>query len=136
MKIEKSKVIRVLVAHEQCSYVELMRSVAEMNSHIYDMELIHAPTRDLALELHATKNPSIVLLDAHLPEQGGLSLIEEFRKQGTPIVVTSTFNSQEIEESAMQYGATGYCALSDDPEILDIVLLQIADYAVEIEHFH
>ncbi|MGB9903141.1 MAG: response regulator [Desulfotomaculales bacterium] len=69
-----------------------------------------AKTGQEALTLIKKEIPSLALLDVYLPDEGGVKILQEIRKQGLPtdvILVTAAHDSETIQNS-FRYGAVDY----------------------------
>jgi NarL family two-component system response regulator YdfI len=74
------------------------------------------------LDLIATEDPDLVVLDLAMPRMDGLEVLEELRRRNRdrPVVVFSGFTSNEVVAKALALGAVDYIKKGTD-------LQQIAD---------
>ena len=63
-----------------------------------------------ALDLLATEQPALVILDVHLPRINGLELLRQFRQRDrqTPVLMISAEDQASIQDRAMSAGATAF----------------------------
>jgi DNA-binding response OmpR family regulator len=63
-----------------------------------------------ALDLLATEQPALVILDVHLPRINGLELLRQFRRRDcrTPVLMISAEDHASIQDRAMSEGATAF----------------------------
>jgi DNA-binding response OmpR family regulator len=63
-----------------------------------------------ALDLFATEQPALVILDVHLPRINGLELLRQFRQRDrqTPVLMISAEDQASIQDRAMSAGATAF----------------------------
>ena len=74
----------------------------------------------LVLFLHKNLSTELVLLDLNLPDQDGLELIPQIRKQfkGVKIMVLTSYSDYKFVGQALKNGADGYIVKSNDPSDL------------------
>jgi two-component system response regulator MprA len=74
-----------------------------------------------ALDLLATAQPVLVILDVHLPRMSGLRVLHEFRRHDlhSPVLMVSSDDQASLEGQAMSDGA---CAFLHKPIPLDLLL--------------
>jgi DNA-binding NarL/FixJ family response regulator len=77
--------------------------------------VIEATTVREALQMMKTADISLYLLDIQLPDGSGLDLILRIKRVDphTPVVVLSTYDSEEFQQVAFQYGATQFYSKRD-----------------------
>lgn len=134
---QPSAQVRLLVIDESPWYYGVLEQHAEMCEHEFRIECSYAESSAKALDLVATWNPSVVLIDAHLCESNVFSLLAELVQQAVAgIVMTSDASSVEIEKSALEYGADGYMPKVSDPDDLDHVLRYLTSLSTVLPHEH
>ena len=116
------KIVRLLVVDDQQTYYNLLRDYVDMCSHEYQIECAYAANGQQAINLCNSWHPSIVLLDAHLPDVNGFGLLEKMIEGVASIVITSSSHSHAIEEAAKNRGANGYLPKTDNFDDLEYVL--------------
>ena len=134
--MEGKKEVRVLVVDEGSAYFELICEHAEMNDHYFSINCAHVENGEEVLEKIRTFAPTIILLDAHIPDVNCFEILERCKEGLAPIIVTSDNCSPEIEVSARMNGASGYVTKSTNPEHLDALIFQIATLSPESESTH
>ena len=74
----------------------------------------------LLLFLHKNLGTELVLLDLNLPDQDGLELIPQIRRQfkGIKIIVLTSYSDYKFVGQALKNGADGYILKSNEPEDL------------------
>jgi DNA-binding NtrC family response regulator len=123
------KSLKLLVVNDQLGYIDQLSDHAEMNDHLYDIELKIAESMDRVYQLISYWRPSVILLDAHVFGVNCFELLQQIKDGFIPVVVTSQHNSTEIEQSALENGAALYLSTGEDPEIIENLLEQIASLA-------
>jgi DNA-binding NarL/FixJ family response regulator len=100
--------LRVLIADDEDDVRELL---AEMIRREPDLELV-AATRNAAEAIEAAERerPDVAIIDAHMPEGGGVHALKEMalRVPETATVVLSAFDSQSKVVEHLDAGALAY----------------------------
>jgi|tagenome__1003787_1003787.scaffolds.fasta_scaffold20693195_2 DNA-binding NarL/FixJ family response regulator len=100
--------MRVLIADDEDDVRDLL---AEMIRREPDLELV-AATADAAEAIEAAERerPDVAIIDAHMPEGGGVRALKELaaRVPGTATVVLSAFDSQSKVVEHLDAGAIAY----------------------------
>lgn len=135
------KQVRLLVVgdtqlDDNSDYYSHLQEYADLSRHVYDISYQFTASGTKAVELIGSWQPSVILVDAHLEDRHSFDVLQSGIDASVPVVVTSEFNSPEIEESAIANGAAAYLPKSDSPEDLEILLNRIAELAVEIQLKH
>jgi diguanylate cyclase (GGDEF)-like protein len=79
-----------------------------------------------ALDLIASENPDVVLLDLHMPEVSGFDILTLLRRdkryRHTPVIVLTSAAESETKLKALQLGASDFLAKPVDPSELALRL--------------
>jgi len=127
--------VRLLVVDEQESYCELIRKSADIGDMAFEVVCEHAASAAEAIRKIADWEPTVILVDAYLPDMNSLEFLEQCR--GTsPLIVASEHISPSTEESVLSRGASAYIPKTQDPDELDIILQKIAWLAAEYSTTH
>jgi two-component system alkaline phosphatase synthesis response regulator PhoP len=89
-----------------------------------------------ALELLATEQPALVILDVHLPCIGGMDVLREFRQRNrhTPVLMMSADDRASIQDRAMSEGATAFLRKPTSvPLLLRAVRRYLADRNASVD---
>jgi DNA-binding NarL/FixJ family response regulator len=100
--------LRVLIADDEDDVRELL---AEMIRREPDLELVAAASdASEAIEAAERERPDVAIIDAHMPEGGGVRALKELaeRVPGTATVVLSAFDSQSKVVEHLDAGALAY----------------------------
>ena len=83
------------------------RRIIRKNLIALEHEVIEAGTGKVGLELIASANPDVVMLDLIMPVVGGLEVLSELQKQGVeiPILVNTADIQASTYEQCMTLGA-------------------------------
>jgi response regulator RpfG family c-di-GMP phosphodiesterase len=102
------KIFSVLLVEEDSVAANLARDAIE--TAFDDVRVVHAQTARGALELCGTSVWSLVLIDQHLPDGGGMGLLHSIRADGpaTPVVMMTGNGSEALAADAFRKGATDY----------------------------
>lgn len=96
---------KVLLVEDEPQMRRFLR--ASLGSHGY--LLVEAETSREGLQLAASHNPELILLDLGLPDGDGLDLVKQIREWGQiPIIVLSARGREEDKVNALDAGADDY----------------------------
>jgi DNA-binding NarL/FixJ family response regulator len=114
--------LRILIAEDQAL---VRRGTTVLLSMEPDMEVVGQACDGIeAVEMAARLRPDIVLMDLHMPRQGGVAATREITRAlpGTQVLVLTTLNDDETVFEAVRAGAHGYL-LKDvtEQELLDTI---------------
>jgi DNA-binding NarL/FixJ family response regulator len=114
--------IRILIAEDQAL---VRRGTSLLISLEPDMEVVGLACDGIEAVAMAEKlRPDIVLMDLHMPKQGGVAATREITQTlpGTQVLVLTTLNDDETVFDAVRAGALGYL-LKDatEQELLDTI---------------
>ena len=109
--------IRIVIAEDQGMLLGAMKSLLSMED---DMEVVGlAKNGEEAVELVASLQPDICIMDIEMPVKTGLDAAEELRGSDCKIIILTTFARPGYFERARKAGVRGYL-LKDSP-IEDLV---------------
>lgn len=134
--MNEPKRVRLLVIDEHDGYFGLLSQYAEIHAADCEFDLRFAGCRDDALKEIYGWNPSVILLDAHLPDMNGFDFLSECKDGHAPVIVTSDHRSKGIEDAARTKGAMGYLAKSDNPDEMEQLILKLASVSSSSETKH
>jgi DNA-binding NarL/FixJ family response regulator len=100
--------MRILIADDEDDVRDLL---VEMISREPQLELVGAASdAQEAIDLAAKEQPEVALIDAHMPEGGGVRALREIAEKspGTATVVLSAFDSQQKVVEHLDAGALAY----------------------------
>lgn len=84
-----------------------------------DWQVICAPDGDSGLQLAASENPDLILLDIQLPGMDGYEVARRLRAgnrlDGTPIIAVTSYAMPGDRENCLAAGCTGYIEKPIDP---------------------
>jgi DNA-binding NarL/FixJ family response regulator len=114
--------VRILIAEDQAL---VRRGTAVLLSMEPDMEVVGQACDGIeAVEMAKRLAPEIVLMDLHMPRQGGVAATREITRTlpATQVLVLTTMNDDETVFEAVRAGAHGYL-LKDvtEQELLDTI---------------
>ena len=114
--------VRILIAEDQAL---VRRGTAVLLSMEPDMEVVGQACDGIeAVEMAKRLAPEIVLMDLHMPRQGGVAATREITRTlpGTQVLVLTTLHDDETVFQAVRAGALGYL-LKDvtEQELLDTI---------------
>src|SRR5882724_1231483 len=100
--------VRILIAEDQAL---VRRGTVSLLSMEPDMEVVGQACDGIeAVEMARRLTPEIVLMDLHMPRQGGVAATREITRTlpGTQVLVLTTMNDDETVFEAVRAGAHGY----------------------------
>jgi len=114
--------VRILLAEDQAL---VRRGTALLLSMAPDMEVVGQACDGIeAVEMAQRLRPEVVLMDLHMPRQGGVAATREITRTlpGTQVLVLTTLDDDETVFEAVRAGAHGYL-LKDvtEDELLETV---------------
>jgi two-component system KDP operon response regulator KdpE len=98
-------VTRILVVDDEPQ----LRRAMTLNLRARGYDLVEAATGERALQMAATENPDLILLDLGLPGIGGIDVIHGVRGWSpTPIIVLTVRDDERSKVAALDAGADDY----------------------------
>ncbi len=110
--------IRVLLVEDHTLLRETLR---DRLSREPDLEVAaEAANADEALRLSRAVNPDVILLDLTLPDQSGIAVLPELRKQcpDSRVLVITVHNEPSYLRAAIASGASGYLVKTANASVL------------------
>ena len=130
------KNVRLLVVDDTEKYSEVIQEWAESSPPEYNLTFEFADSEEKAIEVINRWDPSVVLMDAHMPSINTFEVLERYLAGAVPVIVTSGSKSKTIEDSAREKGAVGYFAKSENPDELEYLLHSIGSVSIEFATKH
>ena len=110
---------RIILAEDDEISVYMVRSALEDRGHIVGV----LPDGSRVLDVVTTKRPDVLILDASMPNKGGLEALREVRARlgwSLPVLMLTGRTSRNDEELAYRAGADDYLRKPFDPDELAI----------------
>lgn len=96
---------KILIVEDEVN----IQSFIKANLEISDYQVICAETCALGMIMYASHHPDLIVLDLGLPDQDGMTLIQNVRKADTtPIIVLSARSNESDKVEALDLGANDY----------------------------
>lgn len=88
-----------------------------------------------ALTMIAKHRPEVVLADAQMPGMDGVELVRRCAREhpGLPVVILTTFDSDELVRDAVREGAAGFLLKDLSPERLAEAITSVRDGGIVID---
>lgn len=88
-----------------------------------------------ALAMIAKYRPEVVLADAQMPRMGGVELVRRCGSEhpGLPVVILTTFDTDELVREGVRAGAAGFLLKDVSPERLAEAIAAVRDGGVVID---
>jgi len=132
MDLKKKQQVRLLVIDESENYLSAIRECIEMCPPDYELAIEFADSEGKTREIMKRWDPSVVLLDAHLPAVNALNMLEKYLAELVPVIVTSDTRCSEIGNSARVRGAVGYITKSENPDEIETLLERIRTVSIDL----
>lgn len=118
----------VLIADDEENIREGLRYICDWDKIGFSIEGEAANGED-ALSQILDKNPSVVLMDLHMPRIHGIDVIRMAREKGYKgrFIILSGYSDFSYAQSAIRYGVTNYMTKPIDEEELEKTVLQIKE---------
>lgn len=118
-------VIKVVIVDDHAVFQEGLRALL---SRVPEIEVVAgAATTDEAVQTVAEHRPDVVLMDLHLPGDGGIAATSTITKAGTAgavLVLTMNADSSHVRR-ALHSGARGYLLKDAQPEAIIRAILSV-----------
>lgn len=96
---------KILIVEDEVNIQSFIKANLEIN----DYQVICAETCALGMIMYASHHPDLIVLDLGLPDQDGMTLIQNVRKADTtPIIVLSARSNESDKVEALDLGANDY----------------------------
>lgn len=118
--------IRVLLADD---HTLVRAGIRSLLGEIPTVDVVaEAGSGQQAVELAATLNPDIVLMDVSMQDLGGLDAAEAIMKKSpsTRVIMLSMYDAEEYVTRAFRVGASGYVLKDAAPEELEFALRAVS----------
>lgn len=119
------KPITVLVVEDHDDSRRMMQILLELDG----FRVFSASTGRQALDLSASKQPDIVLMDVNLPDQDGLSVTQQLRRQSennrTPIIALTAYDTNESRDRALAAGCNEFMLKPVNFERLEALICRL-----------
>ena len=105
----------ILIIEDEEKIREELKNFLENNGYIVKLIIDFENTEEEILK----ENADLILLDINIPNQNGMYLCKEIRKQiKTPIIIVTSRNTEIDELLCMNYGADDFITKPYNPQIL------------------
>lgn len=121
--------IRLLVVDTDESFIEAIREYGELCSHEYDLEIKFVKSGKEALREQRWE-PTVVLLDAYLPDINAFTLLAEFKSKIVPVIFASENRGEDLVSCAAKGGAMSVFFKGIEPEELEALFAKIAEVSI------
>jgi DNA-binding response OmpR family regulator len=102
------RLTRIVLVEDQPAFADMYRLALELNG--YEIQV--APTGAEALVVAASGWPDLMLLDVHLPDTDGMSVLQKLRTDkrsvALTVIILSNDNNPEIMRRAFELGVLDY----------------------------
>lgn len=118
----------MLVVEDEIGLQKLLRRRAERAG----LAVLCAQTNEAGFALATTSNPDVILIDLHLPDGSGISLLTrlkaDVRTSHVAVVVWSGSDVDDSEDDAIRAGAVAYFEKTDVRQVIARIV-QLLDRA-------
>ena len=113
-------VMKILVVDDEKIILDSCKKVLTEEG----FNVLFATSADSALKTLETQMPAALLIDVKMPEQDGISLLEELKERYPfiPIVIMSGYPTHETISESIKKGATRFIAKPFTPdELIEVI---------------
>src|SRR3990172_2009172 len=100
--------IRVLLIEDEEEVAELYKIKLTLDGY----EVLVATSGQEGLDRALKENPELIFLDIKMPEMDGFEVLKRLRKssktEGTPVIILSNFDEEDLIEKGLTLGASEY----------------------------
>ncbi|WP_457797143.1 response regulator transcription factor [Methylocystis sp. S23] len=117
--------MRVLIIDDHPMVIEGCRGMLSAQA---DIEIDEAHNAAEAMEAYASRAPDVVVLDINLPGVSGFELLRQLLKRnpGAKIIVFTMNDDPVFAARAIERGARGYVAKSENPKVFEKAIRAVA----------
>lgn len=102
----------VLIVEDELEIVDILSAYLTRNN----MRVLHAGDGQQALELHASIQPDLILLDIQMPKKDGWEVLSQLRQNSNTPVIMLTAMDQDLDKlMALRIGADDYVVKPFNP---------------------
>jgi CheY-like chemotaxis protein len=89
--------------------------------------IIEAPSGSEALQIIASQNPGLILLDINMPGLSGLETLREIRRtdERVPVIMMTSLTSRQIIEETLALGADSFIRKDTPPQEITRILSEL-----------
>ncbi len=111
---------RILIIDDTSEIREVIRLLLETEGY----EISEAASGKEGLEISEKFRPNLILLDHHMPNMSGITMLRMYRKQERriPVIILTADMSQSLAVQAFRDGADDFLQKPFDPDFLKIVV--------------
>lgn len=96
---------KILLIEDEKSITSLITAILSYNKY----EIIHTASGEMSINLAASHNPDLILLDLGLPDMDGVDVLKRIRERSdVPIIVVSARQNEQEKVEALDNGANDY----------------------------
>jgi DNA-binding response OmpR family regulator len=104
---------RILIVEDDAEIADILDAYLQRDGYATAI----APDGDVALRLHETWKPDLVLLDCMLPERNGNEVLAALRRRGdVPVIMVTAIADEADKLGALRYGADDYVVKPFNPK--------------------
>jgi CheY-like chemotaxis protein len=123
----------VLIVDDEAMVRDLYRVSLEHAGY----RIVEAGDGEAGLQVAATANPAMILLDVRMPKMSGIEMLRKVKQadatRDIPVVMLSNFDEPSLVRESLELGALGYLVkVGTDPrELANIVAKALAGSDIE-----
>lgn len=121
--------VKLLIVNEEDDFSDLLKKHIELNQYQGRIIFKQVCSQDDAVELLKNWQPSVVMIDAYLPDVNSLDLVERWQGGTAQLIVTSDNKHKNLEVEALRKGASAVVIKSYDIDSINETIQQINDLA-------
>lgn len=128
--------VRALVIDEHDGHYRTLKEFSEVMEGEIRYESAFAKSTTEAAGLIKKFEPSVIIINAYMKKNSGMTILEHCAYGAVPIVVLSDFHSEELRERVIDKGASALAKRSANPEEMEQFFYLMADLSEQARRMH
>ncbi len=120
--------LNILVVDDSLTVFQVLQKTLRL-AHITVDGFYHAPNGKIALKILDEQWIDLVIADLHMPEMGGVELINTMRENNmlasTPVIVVSAEGNRQVIDQLLASGARAFVRKPFSPEEIQAVISDV-----------
>ena len=120
----------VLIAEDEAEIAEILAAYLQRQG----LRTLHAADGRVALAMHQTCKPDLLLLDVQMPQLDGWQVLSEIRARGdTPVIMLTALDQDLDKLMGLRMGADDYVVKPFNPAEVVARVLRVGPFQIDLE---